>query len=232
MAKCCYKGKILPFFIGASPIASINTQMLANMLKKIDNYEIFDQSTGFKLFVLLDGHHIRMGLPFLDYINNPGHEWCCCFGVPYGTRLWQVADSEQMNGSFSMAFAKAKRNSFHFKNQNDKRFSPTDIIPLINASWPHSFGKIDRSKGAIIDRGCGPLNFNCLLHPLLQRQSCSHLATTSSYITSTTATNRCPTEILSILNSSTGDASHVVSKLFNEESKNDGRITHDSKKAN
>jgi hypothetical protein len=56
----------------------------------------------------------------LDNINSPDHGWCCCFGVPYGTHILQVADSEQLNGSFSMAFAKAKRNLFQFKNLNDK----------------------------------------------------------------------------------------------------------------
>jgi hypothetical protein len=35
--------------------------------------------------LLLDGHGSHLEISFLQYINNPSHEWIVCIGVPYGT---------------------------------------------------------------------------------------------------------------------------------------------------
>jgi hypothetical protein len=64
------------------------------MLKYIDTLDIFDQSITYP-FLLLDGHHSRMMLPYLKYINDPSHKWYSPFGVPYATHIWQVADTSQ-----------------------------------------------------------------------------------------------------------------------------------------
>jgi hypothetical protein len=74
--------------------------MLAEMLKVLDQSEVFNRSTGIKPFLLLDGHHSRLRIPFMEYIHDPAHPWVVCLGVPYGTHLWQVADAPQLNGSF------------------------------------------------------------------------------------------------------------------------------------
>ena len=70
-----------------------------------------------KPFVLFDGHGSRFGLPFLRYINNPGHEWVVCIGVPYGTALWQVGDSEQQNGNYKLKLGEAKIKLMDKKNE-------------------------------------------------------------------------------------------------------------------
>jgi hypothetical protein len=87
---CTYQGKVLPCFVGSSPNASITSELLAAMLQSIDSHDVFDRSNGNKPFLLLDGHHSRLKLPFLRYINDDNHPWTVCLGVPYGTHLWQA----------------------------------------------------------------------------------------------------------------------------------------------
>jgi hypothetical protein len=78
------------------------------MLKTIDNLKIYERVEGGPTpFLLINGHHSRMGLSFLDYITDKEHEWCVCIGVPYGTHLWQTADSSELNGCFKMGVIKA-----------------------------------------------------------------------------------------------------------------------------
>jgi hypothetical protein len=71
--KCTYKDKIIPCFVGASPNASITSQMLADMLGVLDNSGVFNREDGSTPFLLLDGHHSRFGLPFLKYIHSDEH---------------------------------------------------------------------------------------------------------------------------------------------------------------
>jgi hypothetical protein len=60
-------------------------------------------------FLILDGHRSRFDLLFLEYINNPEHNWNVCIGVPYGTSYWQVGDSTEQNRCYhKMAITKAK----------------------------------------------------------------------------------------------------------------------------
>ena len=70
-------------------------------------------------FLLLDGHESRFELPFLTYITNPDHPWKVCIGVPYGTSLWQVADSKEQNGSFKIALSKIKKRIVEQKIESD-----------------------------------------------------------------------------------------------------------------
>jgi len=78
------------------------------MLAFMDTLGVYDHSIALP-FLLLDGHHSRMMLPFLRYIGDRSHEWKCCFGVPYATHLWQVGDASGINGAFKMNLTKAKR---------------------------------------------------------------------------------------------------------------------------
>jgi hypothetical protein len=134
--KCTYMGKDIPCFVGSSPNACITPEMLAGMLKTIDDRKIFEgtRESGRKPFLLLDGHQSRFKLPFLDYIHDKSHPWTVCIGVPYGTHIWQVADAPQLNGSIKMELYKAKRQYLLLKDDDNKKISPTDIIPLINMS--------------------------------------------------------------------------------------------------
>ncbi len=105
---CTYHGKEMPCVYGTSPKVSITSQCLADMLKYMDGLGIYDQTVAYP-FLLLDGHHSRVMLSFLWYINDDeSHKWYSCFGVPYATHIWQVADSSPLNGSYKIDLAKAK----------------------------------------------------------------------------------------------------------------------------
>jgi hypothetical protein len=84
---CTYHGTGIPCFCGTSPKASITSQLLADMLKYLGGLGIYDQTAAY-LFLLLDGHHSRMMLPFLQYTDDESHKWYSCFGVPYTTHIW------------------------------------------------------------------------------------------------------------------------------------------------
>ena len=68
---------------------------LKDILRTLDELEVFPRVNGLKPFLLVDGHGSRLEIPFLEYINEPDHEWVVCIGVPYGTDLWQVGDSKE-----------------------------------------------------------------------------------------------------------------------------------------
>ncbi len=85
------------------------SELLVSFLKHMDTLDLFPREDGVTPFLLLDGHGSRLELPFLQYINNPLHNWIVCIGVPYGTSYWQVADSSEQNGSYKMALATAKK---------------------------------------------------------------------------------------------------------------------------
>ena len=160
---CNFRGKEVPCFIDCSPKASITSQMLADMLAAIDGLGIYNREEGGPIpFLLLDGHHSPLELPFLEYINNKEHEWMVCIGVPYGTHLWQVGDSSQQNGSFKMWVYKIKGEFILCKETSS--FSMTDIVPIVAHSWPHSFGRKEGNLHAIAVRGWGPCNSALLCH--------------------------------------------------------------------
>ena len=50
------------------------------------------------------------------------------FGVPYGTHMWQVHDSPQLNGVFKRGLTEAKREMLNIKIQMEKNFDSSDII--------------------------------------------------------------------------------------------------------
>lgn len=87
----------------------LTSKILADALAHIDSYDVYDRSNGQIPFLLLDGHNSSFGLPFLAYITNKEHRWTVCIGVPYGTTIWQVADSKEQNGSYKIALTHAKK---------------------------------------------------------------------------------------------------------------------------
>jgi len=107
-----WKGNSL--FFGTSPKASITFQLLADMLKYLDQLGIYDRSIAYP-FLLLDGHHSQMMRPFLQYINDPAHKCYGCFGASYATHVWQVADASSLNGCFKMELTKAKQKYLQYK---------------------------------------------------------------------------------------------------------------------
>ena len=159
--ECWYRGKKVPALVRWHESGSITSEILVDILKTIDSYELFPRNDGVKPFLLLDGHGSRLELPFLNYINNPADHWIVCIGVPYGTSLWQVGDSKEQNGSFNMSMTKGKQLLLEKKDTlglHDDGILDTDLMPLINYACDHSFARVDKNKNAISDRGWNPLN--------------------------------------------------------------------------
>jgi hypothetical protein len=51
---CEFEGKTVPCFVAWTPKGSITSALLAEMLKKMDDLELFDRSDGIEPFLLLD----------------------------------------------------------------------------------------------------------------------------------------------------------------------------------
>jgi len=164
---CVFKGKEIPCMVRWSPKGSITSPILAEALAHIDNFNVMERRNGLYPFLLLDGHNSRFELPFLEYVTNEKHQWQVCIGVPYGTSLWQVADSKEQNGSYKIALTRAKKKKFEAKLDmfmENPTLCSTDIIPIINEAWTLSFARVQNNKKAISERGWGPLNRNLLLY--------------------------------------------------------------------
>ena len=129
------------------------------------------RSNGLVPFVLLDGHNSRFDLEFLQYINDVQHKWNVCIGVPYGTALWQVADTSYQNGKFKMTLNEMKAVLFDLCLsifQQKLHLLRTDIIRLVNTSWPPAFADVKNNLKAILETGWRPFNRHLLLSPLIR----------------------------------------------------------------
>jgi hypothetical protein len=164
--KCTYNGITIPCFVCATPNASITSEYLVEMLRTIDNAGVFPRNENDGIpFLLIDGHHSRTRLPFLNYINDPDHLWKVCIGVPYATHLWQPHDSSELNGTFKTAYYKAKDKYLQFKPESMQRFVSTDVIPLVNMCWTTTLGNVDFAKKSMLERGWTLLNYYLLDDP-------------------------------------------------------------------
>ena len=157
---CTFRNKKVPALIRWTESASITSQVLVEELQLIDKLELFPRTDTVKPFLLLDGHGSRLEMPFLSYINNPKDHWVVCFGVPYGTALWQVGDSKEQNGSFNIALNSAKDEVLERKEQFGitEGVTDTDLMPIINLAWEKSFARVKKNQQVIVDRGWNPLN--------------------------------------------------------------------------
>ena len=166
---CTFLGKEIPCLVKISPHGGIDADILVDILRHLDQLELFKHTRqqGRKPFLLVDGHQSRMDLKFINYLRNELHPWKCCFGVPYGTHLWQTADSEQQNGCYKITETKGKEELLALKRllRFKKNFSITDVIPLIGFAWDRSFAVVETNKDAICERGWFPLNFALLNNP-------------------------------------------------------------------
>jgi hypothetical protein len=167
---CTFRGKKIKTFCTCSPNASISSSSLTEMLRYMDSQNIFDRANGEKPVLVLDGHHSRMDLEFLEYINDEDHKWFVCIGVPYGTHKWQVADSSQVNGKFKIELAIVKSEYLKFKGNNEG-FVVSDIVPLVRTAFARSFANVENTRKAIAERGWGPaLNYRLLMDKSLSQR--------------------------------------------------------------
>ena len=165
--KCSFQGKEVPAFICCSPKGGITSELLKEMLERMDSFNLFPRIPGGPLpFLLLDGHGSRLQLPFLRYTNDPDHPWIVCLGLPNGTALWQVGDAAEQNGCWKMAITKFKRDLVLFKMRMGlpHTITKTDIVPLCNRAFANSFAQVPSNQHAIADRGWNPLNRALLLN--------------------------------------------------------------------
>jgi hypothetical protein len=210
---CTFKGIQVPCFMGTSPNASITGELLTEMLAFMDARKLFERDTGNSPFLLLDGHHSRLNLSFLEYISNPDHLWRVCIGVPYGTHVWQVADSSELNGAFKIAMTKAKREYLLHKHSSQQSFCPTDLMPLLCQAWNNSFGKYKNGEKAIKERGWGPLNYRLLLNPIFN----TAIENSEAILASEPPESEKPTQI-----NISGSSEYFFHKLLDAYSKNEG----------
>jgi hypothetical protein len=147
-----------------SPNGGVNAEILINCFKHMDELQMFPRTEILKPFVFLDGLSSQFDLGLLKYIRDPHHRWSVCMGLPYRTFLWQVGDSPQQNGNFKSYQSKAKEILLKekYKDNLPKVIHPTDIIPIINFAWTHSFARTESNPNAIISRGWNPCNYAVL----------------------------------------------------------------------
>jgi hypothetical protein len=142
---CKYNDKEIPCFVGCSPKVLITLEILAEMLKLINELKVYNQSKGVQPVLVLDGHQSRMKFPFLQYINDPAHPWTVCLGVPYDTHIWQFADSLEFDLCFKIALTQAKAEYLSHCGLLQHRIKPTNIVPLVRMAWDNSFGRVKKA---------------------------------------------------------------------------------------
>jgi hypothetical protein len=165
---CNFRGILVPPFVCCTPKGGITSELLKQMLERMDSLDLFPRTDGGPLpFLLLDGHGSRFQLPFLRYIRDKAHEWKVCIGVPNGTAHWQVGDSAEQNGSWKMATTRDKRklSQFRISMGMPVNIRPSDIVPIVNNAWKQSFARVGPNKRAISRRGWQPLNRGLLQNP-------------------------------------------------------------------
>jgi hypothetical protein len=134
----------------------------------MDDLGLFPREEGMPdPFFLCDGHGSRLELPFLEYITDPVHRWNVSLGLPNGTGFWQVGDSQEQNGRGKKGVVLEKRRILKARTSlgENQKIETYEIIPMVNASYPKSFGNVEGNKNAISERGWKPMNRNILLHP-------------------------------------------------------------------
>jgi hypothetical protein len=166
---CEFDGKYVPCFVAWTPKGSIMSALLAEMLKKMDDLELFDRSDDIDPFLLLDGHGSPFELPFVEYMHGD-REWTVCIGVPYGTSLWRVGDSKQQNAQYKDKPKEGKGGILTMKAKHGLRFTIIKqyVMWIVRYAWEKPFARVETNKHAIAKRGCGPLNYILLDHPKLK----------------------------------------------------------------
>ena len=177
---CQFKGKTVPAFVTFTEGGGMNGWVLTEILRRIDDLELYhqDRMNGLTPFLLLDGHQSRFDLRFLKYINEKETQWSVCLGVPYGTALWQVADSSEQNGMFKMELTKMKKRLYNNRVdglQHSLHLTKTDIIPLVHHCWPIAYANVRNNRKAIAERGWNPFNRVLLLEPTLRAKMTEHM---------------------------------------------------------
>ena len=235
---CSFRGKEIPTFVACSQNASITSQILADMLAYLDKLEVYDRKEGISPFLLLDGHHSRMEAPFLEYVNNAETEWFVCIGVPYGSHMWQVADSSQCNGAYKTAIAKYKQKVYDMKPEAKKAWRDSDVLPIVKHAFKESFAKESSVKHAVASRGWNPLNYALLNHPDIKasmpkewEQQSNDDDDASVVVTNQSDSVAASAATIGTVNIQTGTSASLLDEIIRHEQTNEQRMKNIKEKA-
>ncbi len=104
----------------ASKSGGITGDILVDILKYFDQIDLFPCVDGGPIPELtIDGHQSHLDPKFVKHINDNGHKWRVCLGVPYATTLWQVGDASEQNGFVKTEWYQEKAKLLLWKNERD-----------------------------------------------------------------------------------------------------------------
>jgi hypothetical protein len=131
-----YNVKRVSCYVTSTENGSILSKDLNLMLKWVNCHEVFNQIDGVDPMLIVDENRSRMMGPFLKYVNCHEHLWIAMIDIPYGTHLWQVRDSEQINGAFKIAKMKWKRWLKQQKSDFGSKKQSTSMTSYCYLPWP------------------------------------------------------------------------------------------------
>jgi hypothetical protein len=163
-----YNGKVVDCLTLTSESSGITGKILVKILTYFDSIDLFPRVPGGPIPVLIvDGHQRCLVPVFVEYINDKGHTWKVCLGVPYATTLWQVGDASEKNGMVKLEWYREKKELFSWKYFNNlpRAICPDDVMPLMNKIFYKSYNNIANNKKAVAVCGWYPPNMVLLQHP-------------------------------------------------------------------
>jgi hypothetical protein len=111
----------------------ITSELLAGILQRLDDLNLFQRSKGVPdPCILVDGHGPRFENEFLSYIMDKDHRWEVCLGLPNATHVWQVGDLSQQDGTYKIKSVQAKQELVDQKSflKEEPKLTRNDIIPI------------------------------------------------------------------------------------------------------
>ena len=246
-----FKGVKVPVYCNCTESGSINSEILADAFKTMDDLKLFTRDANGKApIAMLDGHCSRLGLPFLDYVCDKETKWYVLLGVPNQTQVWQLGDSSEQNGSFKMEL-------YRWKLELLMRKRSVGGIPLsilkaevawgVRVACEVSFFRVQQNIRAMARRGLGfIMNRGCLdLPQVLRTASASVQAERNEVLacrgqpTSSLLPQRQPTASSqsvgaiadpSTLNLTAGVAGDITGLIFDEYQRQGGAEAHEKRK--
>mmetsp|Transcript_20328 Transcript_20328/g.44401 ORF Transcript_20328/g.44401 Transcript_20328/m.44401 type:complete len:427 (-) Transcript_20328:453-1733(-) len=246
-----FKGVKVPAYCNCTETGSINSEILADAFKTMDDLNLFTRDANGKApIAMLDGHCSRTGLPFLEYVCDKETQWYILLGVPNQTQVWQLGDSAEQNGSFKMEL-------YRWKLELLTKKRGTGGIPLsilkpevawgVRVACEVSFFRVQQNIRAMARRGLGfIMNRGCLDLPQVLRTASAAVQAERNEVlarrgqpTSSLLPQRPPTNSSqsagavadpSTLNLTAGAAGHIGGLIFDEYQRQGGAEAHEKRK--
>ena len=214
-----YQGKEVPAYITFNKKGSMTGEILAGVLKRMDELELFPRGPDKSgIFFLVDAHPSRLSAEVLRYANEEVHgrpRYYLTIGLPNATEAWQAADSSELNGTTKTELTKAKDE--YMKELRALKLPEvlrrSDVLPLLHTALPKSYGQPYHVLRALLDRGWLHMNRKLESDPrILQRTTSSASGSVDGPITDTVALG---------LNVSTGAAGNATMTYMDQLNRND-----------